>query len=88
MDVSISGIVKEVLIDPGSVNNLIGEDDFQKLENSGFTGNIEHCSTKLFPCGGKKVDVIGQFGVDVPDGNLTVPINLSLESKDRAFWGM
>ena len=31
MDVSINGIVTEVLIDSGLVNNLIGEEDFQKL---------------------------------------------------------
>ena len=29
MNVSIDGIVQEVLIDSGSVSNLMGEDDFQ-----------------------------------------------------------
>ena len=48
MDVSISGIVMEVLIDSGSVSNLMGEDDFQKLKGLGFKGDIEHCSKKLF----------------------------------------
>ena len=33
MNVSIDGIVQELLIDSGSVSNLMGEDDFQKLKN-------------------------------------------------------
>ena len=52
MDVSTSEIVMEVLIDSGSVSNLMGEDDFQKLKGLGFKGDIEHCSKKLFAYGG------------------------------------
>ena len=48
MNVSIDGIVQEVLIDSGSVSNLMGKDDFQKLKNAGFKGNLKHCSRKLF----------------------------------------
>jgi len=52
MNVSIDGIVQEVLIDSGSVNNLmrddVQKDNFQKLKYAGFKGNLEHCSRKLF----------------------------------------
>ena len=72
MDVSISGIVMEVLIDSGSVSNLMGEDDFQKLKGLGFKGDIEHCSKKWFAYGGKKVDVIGQFGTEISTGDTKV----------------
>lgn len=44
----IDGIVQVVVINSGSVSNLIGERDFQKLDNVGFKGDIEHCSRKLF----------------------------------------
>ena len=47
MDVSINGIVTEVLIDSGLMNNLIAEEDFQKLISSSFKGKIEQCSKKL-----------------------------------------
>ena len=53
------------MIDSGSMSNLIGEEDFQKLTESGFNGKIEHCFKKLFAYGGKRVDVIGQFKSDV-----------------------
>lgn len=50
MNVSIDGIVQEVLID--SVSNLMRDDfqkdDFQKLKYAGVKGNLEHCSRKLF----------------------------------------
>lgn len=68
MNVSIDGIVQEVLIDSGSVSNLMGEDDFQKLKNAGFKGNIEHCSRKLFGYGGKEIEVVGQFKAEISVG--------------------
>ena len=58
MNVRIDGIVQEVLIDSGSVSNLMGEDDFQKLKNAGFNGNLEHCSRKLFAYGGREIEVV------------------------------
>ena len=65
MKVSINGIVKEVFIDSGSMSNLMGEGDFQKLQSAGFKRNIEHCSKKVFAYGGKEIDVIGQFGAEM-----------------------
>ena len=70
MNVSIDGIVHEVLIDSGSVSNLMGEDDFQKLKNAGFKGNLEHCSRKLFASGGREIEVVGQFKAEISAGKL------------------
>ena len=50
MDVSISGIVMEVLL--GSVSNLMGQDDFQKLRGLGFKGGIAQRNCWLM--GGRK----------------------------------
>ena len=54
-NLSIDRIVQEVLIDSGSVSNLMGEDDFQKLKNASFKGSIENCSRKLFAYGGRGI---------------------------------
>jgi len=70
MNVSIDGIVEEVLIDSGSVSNLMGEDDFQKLKNAGFKGSLERCSRKLFAYGGREIEVVGQFKAEISAGNL------------------
>ena len=59
MDVSINGIFTEVLINSGLMNDLMTEEDFQKLRWSSFKGKIEHCSQKVFAYGGKPVDLIG-----------------------------
>ena len=87
MDVSISGIVMEVLIDSGSVSNLMGEDDFQKLKGLGFKGDIEHCSKKLFAYGGKKVDVIGQFEAEISTGDTKVTTKFILVRQGRCILG-
>jgi len=72
MNVSIDGFVQEVLIDSGSVSNLMGEEDFFKLKGLGLKGKAEHCSKKLFAYGGKQNDVIGQIRDVVCDGNMRV----------------
>ena len=87
MDVSISGIVMEELIDSGSVSNLMGEDDFQKLKGLGFKGDIQHCSKKLFAYGGKKVDVIGQFEAEISTGDAKVTTKFILVRHGRCILG-
>ena len=72
MNVGIDGFVQEVLIDSGSVSNLMGEEDFFKLKGLGLKGKAEHCSKKLFAYGRKRIDVIGQFRVVVCARNVKV----------------
>jgi len=84
ISVSIDGIVQEVLIDSGSVSNLMGEDDFQKLKNAGFKRNLEHCSRKLFAYGGKE---IGQFKAEISVGNATVVSSFLVVKCGRCILG-
>ena len=72
MNVGIDGFVQEVLIDSGSVSNLMGEEDFFKLRGLGLKGKAEHCSKKPFAYGRKQIDVIGQFRAVVCTGNVKV----------------
>ena len=65
MNVSVDVFVQEVLINSGSVSNLMGEENFFKLKGFGLNGKVEHCSKKLFSYGGKQIDVIGQFRAEV-----------------------
>ena len=43
----------------------MGEDDFLKLKNAGFKGNLEHCSRKLFAYSGREIEVVGQFKAEI-----------------------
>ena len=87
MNVSIEGIVQEVLIDSGSVSNLMGEDDFQKLKNAGFKGNLEHCSRKLFAYDGREIEVVGQFKAGISVGNAKVVSNFVVVKGERCILG-
>ena len=87
MNVSIDGIVQAVLIDSGSVSNLMGEDDFQKLKNAGFKGNLEHCSRKLFAYGGREIEVIGQFKAEILVGNAKVTSSFVVVKCGRCVLG-
>ena len=87
MNVSIDGIVKEVLMDSGSVSNLMGEEDFQKLKSAGLKGDIEHCSRKLIAYGGSEIDVIGQFEAGISVGNAKVTSSFVVAKCGRCILG-
>ena len=87
MNVSIDGIVQEVLIYSGSMSNLMGEDDFQKLKNAGFKGNLEHRSRKLFAYCGREIEVVGQFKADTSVGNAKVVSNFVVVKCGRCILG-
>ena len=86
MKLSINGIVK-ALIDSGSMSNLMGEEDFQKLKSAGFKGNTEHCPEKLFAYGGKQIDVIGQFGAEMSVRNAKVTTKFILVKHGHCILG-
>lgn len=65
MSVSLNGIHKDVLIDSGSVSNLISLSEFKQLEAQGLQACMTDCKKKLFAYGGKKLEVIGQFDVEL-----------------------
>ena len=87
MNVSINGIAQEVSIDAGSVRNLIGEEDLKRLKIAGFSGDIEHCSKKLFACGGKKIDVVGQFEVEIFAENTKLTSTFIVVKEGRCILG-
>lgn len=47
ISVSINGISREMLIDSGSVSNLIRKEIFQELSCQGLKAELQHCSKKL-----------------------------------------
>ena len=75
------------MTDSGSVSNLIREDDFQKLKNAGFKGNLEHCSRKLFAYGGREIEVVGQFKAEISVGNAKVVSSFVLVKCGRCILG-
>ena len=77
VSVSISGITKEVLVDSGSVSNLIGEGIFQELHAcQGFKAELQHCRKKLYAYEGQELEVVGQFQAEISVA----------KAKQRQFW--
>ena len=87
MNVSIDGFVQEMLIDSGSVSNLMGDEDFFKLKGLGLKGKVEDCSKKLFAYGGKQIDVIGQFRAAACAGNVKVSTDFVIVKHRRCILG-
>ncbi|KAL9967411.1 hypothetical protein ACROYT_G025630 [Oculina patagonica] len=61
VEVSVSGITTRVLIDSGSVSNLIGMKEYDELNAQGLTAKMEDCRKQLYAYGGKELEVIGQW---------------------------
>ena len=70
VEVSVDGITTKVLIDYGSVSNLMGMDKCEELNVQGLNTKIEHCYKRLYAYGGKELEVIGQVQVDISFRNL------------------
>ena len=65
VEVSISGITTRVLIDSGSVSNLIGMKNYEELQAQGLTAKIEDCHKRLYVYNGKELEVIGKTQVEI-----------------------
>ena len=73
MEVYVNGIALTALIDSGSVCNLMGEEDLQRLRSQGLKVSLGKCDRNLFAYGGAQLDVVGQFqaSLSVASGNVT-----------------
>jgi len=54
VEVSVDGITTEVLVDSGSVSNLMGMDEYEELKAQGLNVKIEHCYKRLYAVGGDR----------------------------------
>ena len=54
LEVNISEIKTTVLIDSGSVSNLIGMEEYEELKAQSFNAKMEDCHKRLYAYGGKE----------------------------------
>ena len=87
MNVSIDGIVQEVLIDSGSVSNLMGEDVFSEIEECRLQGEPRTLFKELFAYGGREIEVVGQFKVEISAGNAKVVSSFVVVKCGRCILG-
>ena len=55
LEVNINGIKTRVLIDSGSVSNLIGMEEYEERKAQGLSVRMEDCHKRLYAYGGKEL---------------------------------
>ncbi|KAL9985472.1 hypothetical protein ACROYT_G007886 [Oculina patagonica] len=85
VEVSVSGITTRVLIDSGSVSNLIGIKEYKELKAQGLTAKKEDCRKRLYAYGGKELEVIGQVQVEISAGDKKINSHLVVTKTGRCL---
>ena len=78
LEVNINGITTTVLIDSGSVSNLIGMEEYEELKD---------CHKRLYAYGGKELEVIGQVQVEISAGDKKIGSHLVVTKSGRCLLG-
>ena len=85
LEVDINGITTRVLIDLGSVSNLIGMEEYEKLKAQGLKAKMEDCHKRLYAYGGKELEVIGQVQVEISAGDKKISSHLVVTKSGRCL---
>lgn len=87
LEVNVNGITTRVLIDSGSVSNLIGMEEYEDLKVQGLNAKMEDCHKRLYAYGGKELEVIGQVQVEISAGDKKVSSHLVVTKSGRCLLG-
>ena len=87
LEVNINGITTTVLIDSGSVSNLIGMEEYEELKAQGLNAKMEDCHKRLYAYGGKELEVIGQVQVEISAGDKKIGSHLVVTKSGRCLLG-
>ena len=87
VEVSVNGITTRVLIDSGSVSNLIGMKEYEELKAQGLNAKMEDCYKWLYVYGGKELEVIGQVHVEISAVDKKVNSHLVVTKSGRCLLG-
>ena len=79
--------MKDILIDSGSVSNLISLNEYEQLKSQGLKADLSKCDKKLFAYGGKQLPVIGKFEVEISSGDRKVKSTFVVTDKGRCLLG-
>ena len=87
LEVNVNGITTRVLIDSGSVSNLIGMEEYEELKAQGLNAKMEDCHKRLYAYGGKELEVIGQVQVEISVGDKKISSRLVVTKSGRCLLG-
>ena len=87
LEVNINGIKTRVLIDSGSVSNLVGMKEYEELKAQGLNVKLEDYHKRLYAYGGKELEVIGQVPVEFSAGDEKISSQLVVTKSGRCLLG-
>ena len=87
LEVSASGVTTQVLIDTGSVSNIMGLDEYRELKARGLYAKMEEYHKLPYACGGGKLEVIGHLSAENSVGGKTVNSQFVVIEKGRCPLG-
>ena len=87
LEVNINGIKTRVLIDSGSVSNLIGMEEYEELKAQRLNVKLEDCHKWLYAYGGKELEVIGKVPVEFSAGDKKISSQLVVTKSGRCLLG-
>ncbi|PFX13171.1 hypothetical protein AWC38_SpisGene22772 [Stylophora pistillata] len=87
LELNINGITTRVLIDSGSVRNLIGMEEYEELKAQGLNAKMEDCDKLLYAYGGRQLEVIGHVKVEISVGDKRIGSHLVVTKSGRCLLG-
>ena len=87
LEVDFNGITTRVLIDSGSVSNLIGMEEYEELKAQGLNAKMEDCHKRLYAYGGKELEVIGQVQVEISADDKKISSHFVVTKSGRCLLG-
>ena len=76
-----------MLIDSGSVSNLMGMSKYEELKTQGLNVKLENCQKRLYAYGGKELNVVGQVQVELSVGAKKINSQFVVTTNGRCLLG-
>ena len=83
--VSVSGIQTRVLIDSGSVSNLMEMSVYEELKTKDLNTEMEKCQIRFYGYGGRELEVIGQIKIEISVGDKKIDSHFVVTKRGRCI---
>ena len=87
VEVSVDGVTTVVLLDSGSVSNLMVMKQYKDLKARGLYAEMEKCHQRLYEYGGKELEVMNQIKVEISAGDKRMNSHFVVTKSGRYLLG-
>ena len=87
VEVSVVAVTTVVVIDSGSVSNLMGMKQYKELKARGLNAEMENCHKRLYGYGRKELEVMSQIKVEISVGDKRMTSHFVVTKSGRCLLG-